>query len=130
MIISHARNFIFVAVPKTGTHSVREALRPYLGADDEEQARLFIEKRLKSPELAAMGHGHLSLQQMRQHMDRQAFESYFKFAFVRNPFDRFVSFCAFVTSKSGDFERNPIATMRHLLFAAPPMRNIVYQPQH
>lgn len=130
MIISHAHKFVFVAVPKTGTHSIREAMRPQLGPDDEEQARLFLEKRLKNPELAAIGHGHITLASLRQHMDPAAFDSYFKFAFVRNPFDRFVSFCAFFTRKSGAFERDPKTAMRHFLFAAPPMNNMVFQPQN
>ena len=34
MIISHQHRFIFAAVPKTGTHSVRQALREHLSADD------------------------------------------------------------------------------------------------
>ena len=45
MIVSHEHRFIFAAVPKTGTHSIREALRPQLGPDDVEQARLIVEKR-------------------------------------------------------------------------------------
>ena len=130
MIISHAHKFVFVAVPKTGTHSIREALRPHLGPDDEEQVRLFVEKKLKHPELAAIGHGHISLRQLRAQMDPAQFDPYFKFAFVRNPFDRFVSFCAFFTSKTGAFERDPATVMRHFLFAAPPMNNVIFQPQH
>ena len=64
MIISHAHKFVFVAVPKTGTHSVREALRPHLGEEDEEQAHLFVEKKMANPELAALRHGHISLGQL------------------------------------------------------------------
>lgn len=129
MIISHQHRFIFVAVPKTGTHSVREALRPHLGPDDEEQARLFVEKKMSNPALAAVGHGHISLPQLRPLMDRDAFEQYLKFAFVRNPFDRFVSYCAFVSRGSGAFERDPQSVMRGFL-AAPPMHHILFRPQH
>jgi len=63
MIISHKHSFIFAAVPKTGTHSVREALRQHMGPDDLEQARLFVEKQFPFPELAKVGHGHISLDQ-------------------------------------------------------------------
>lgn len=45
MIISHLHRFIFVAVPKTGTHSVRQALREQMGDDDLEQVGLFVNKR-------------------------------------------------------------------------------------
>ena len=45
MIVSFLHRFIFVAVPKTGTDSVRQALRPHLGPEDMEQARLLVEKQ-------------------------------------------------------------------------------------
>ena len=44
MIISHQHRFIFVAVPKTGTHSVRQALREHLDHEDIEQVGLFVNK--------------------------------------------------------------------------------------
>lgn len=130
MIVSHRHSFVFAAVPKTGTHSVREALRPHLGPDDMEQARLFVEKSFPIPELARIGHGHISLQQVRPFLPEGAFEAYLKFAFVRNPFDRFVSYCAFATRRDGAFQRDPKATMRHFLFIAPPLAHMVFQPQH
>lgn len=130
MIVSHLHRYIFVAVPKTGTHSVREALRPHMGPDDIEQARLLVQKSFPFPELARIGHGHLSFQQVRPFIGEEAFSSYLKFAFVRNPFDRFVSYCAFTTSRDGAFRRDPKAVMRHFLFVAPPHHHMVFQPQH
>ena len=130
MIVSHKHRFVFAAVPKTGTHSVRHALREHMGPDDMEQARLFVEKAFPIPELASIGHGHLSFEQVRPFIGEEAFRSYLKFAFVRNPFDRFISYCAFVTSRDGSFERDPKRVMRHLLFVAPPHNHIIFQPQH
>jgi hypothetical protein len=130
MIISHQHRFIFAAVPKTGTHSVRHALREHLGPDDLEQVRLFVEKQFPFPELAAIRHGHVSLSQVRPVLGNEVFGSYLKFAFVRNPFDRFVSYCAFATSREGSFQRNPKEVMRHFLFRAPPTNHMVFQPQN
>jgi hypothetical protein len=130
MIISHKHKFVFVAVPKTGTHSVRRALRDHMGPDDLEQVRLFVEKKFPWPELASLQHGHLSLTQVRPFMEEESFCSFFKFAFVRNPFDRFVSYCAFTTREIGAFDRDPKGVMRHMLFRAPPMRHILFQPQY
>lgn len=130
MIISHRHRFIFTAIPKTGTHSVRQALREHLGPDDLEQVRLFVEKRLPWPELARLGHGHISLHEARPVLGEETFGSYFKFAFVRNPFERFVSYCAFATSQQGTFEHDPKGVMRHFLFTAPPHHHIVFRPQH
>ena len=65
MIISLKHRFIFVAIPKTGTHSIRQALRVHLGDEDMEQVGLFVQKKLPIPELAQFKHGHLTLQQLR-----------------------------------------------------------------
>lgn len=130
MIISHQHRFVFVAIPKTGTHSVRQALREHLGADDLEQVGLFVDKRFPFKELAAIRHGHISLQQIRPFLGEAAFTGYLKFAFVRNPFDRFVSYCAFMTRANGAFLANPQAVMRHVMFVAPPMQHVLFQPQH
>jgi hypothetical protein len=129
MIISFARKFVFAAIPKTGTHAVRQALRAHLGPNDMEQVGLFVQKRLHSPELAALEHGHLSLQQLRAHLPPEQFDSFFKFAFVRNPFDRFISFCAFVTRVEKQFERNPQKVMARII-ENPPWHRIIFQPQH
>jgi hypothetical protein len=129
MIVSHNHRFIFAAVPKTGTHSVRQALREHLGDDDVEQVGLFVNKRFPWEDLAAIQHGHLSLRQVRPYLGEDAFSGYFKFAFVRNPFDRFVSYCAFMLRGGDVFARQPREAMHHFLFAAPPEQHILFQPQ-
>jgi len=129
MIVSHRHRFIFAAVPKTGTHSVRQALREHMSDEDVEQVGLFVNKRFPWEDLAAIQHGHLSLRQVRPYLGDEAFAAYFKFAFVRNPFDRFVSYCAFVTRGDDVFARRPRDVMRHFLFAAPPQGHILFQPQ-
>jgi len=130
LIISKKHKFIFVAVPKTGTHSVRRALRQHMGPDDLEQVRLFVDKVFPWPELAKLEHGHIALAQVRPFVGEEDFSSFFKFGFVRNPFDRFVSYCAFMTREIGAFDRDPKGVMRHMLFRAPPMQHILFQPQH
>ena len=129
MIISHTRRFIFAAVPKTGTHSVRQALREHLSDGDAEQVGLFVNKRFPWEDLAAIQHGHLALRQVRPHLGEEAFSGYFKFAFVRNPFDRFVSYCAFMLRGGDDFQRRPREVMRHFLFEEPPQQHILFQSQ-
>jgi Sulfotransferase family len=129
MIVSLEHRFIFAAIPKTGTHAVRRALREHMGSQDMEQVGLFVQRKLPIPELAEIRHGHLTLQQVRRHLSAEDFDGFFKFAFVRNPFDRFVSYCAFMTRAEGQFERDPKGVMRHFL-ANPPARHILFQPQH
>ena len=129
MIVSHRHRFIFAAVPKTGTHSVRQALREQLGDEDVEQVGLFVDKRFPWEDLAAIRHGHLSLQQVRPYLGEEAFADYFKFAFVRDPFDRFVSYCAFMLRGGEVFQQQPREVMRHFLFVEPPEHHILFQPQ-
>ncbi len=130
MIVSHLHRYIFVAMPKTGTHSVRQALREHLGPDDIEQVGLFVNKRFPFDEVARIRHGHLSVHQMRPYLGDAVCDSYFKFTFVRNPFDRFVSYCAFMTRQHGEFERDPQGTMRRILFDLRPMDHVHFQPQY
>jgi hypothetical protein len=129
MIISAQHGFIFVAIPKTGTHAVRQALREHMGPQDMEQVGLFVNRKLPIPQLAQVGHGHLSLQQVRPYFRPEDFDGFFKFAFVRNPFDRFVSYCAFMTREHGQFEKNPQGVMRHFI-DNPQWQHILFQPQH
>lgn len=130
MIVSHLHRYLFVAMPKTGTHSVRQALREHLGPDDLEQVGLFVNKRFPFDEIARIGHGHLSVRQVRPFLGDAVCDAYFKFTFVRNPFDRFVSYCAFMTRQQGAFDRDPQGTMRRILFELRPMDHVHFQPQY
>ncbi len=130
MIVSHLHRYIFVAMPKTGTHSVRQALREHLGPDDIEQVGLFVNKRFPYDDLAAIRHGHFGIAQVRPYLGDDVVDTYFKFSFVRNPFDRFVSYCAFMTRQHGAFERDPQGTMRKILFELRPMDHVHFQPQY
>jgi Sulfotransferase family len=129
MIVSALHRFIFVAIPKTGTHAVRQALREHMGPQDLEQVGLFVNRRMPIPDLAKVGHGHLSLEQVRPYLRTEDFNGFFKFAFVRNPFDRFISYCAFMTREHGQFDTNPQGVMRHFI-DSPPHEHILFQPQH
>lgn len=130
MIISHKHAFMFFAVPKTGTHAIRRALRPHLDAGDDEQVGLFVQRSFPQPELAALGHGHLGVTQVRPVLGDELFARYFKFAFVRNPWDRFVSYCAFMSRETGQFNAQPQAFMRYIIRDRPPLQHILFRPQH
>ena len=129
MIISPNHKYVFVAVPKTGTHAVRQALRPHMGAGDMEQVGLFVKRQFPIADLAKVGHGHISLEQLRKFMDPAKFAEYFKFAFVRNPFDRFISYCSFITRERGGFKTDPQKVMRRVL-ANPPSEHVLFWPQN
>lgn len=96
MIVSHRYRFVFFALPRTASHAIRTALQPHLDEQDWQQQALTAQLRLPVPALARIGHGHISLRQARKHLPPAVWRDYFKFAIVRNPYDRFISACAFL----------------------------------
>lgn len=130
MIISHQHRYIFFAIPKTGTHSVRQALRAQMGPQDLEQVGLFEQKRFPFPEFAEVRHGHISTRQIRPVLGDAIFAAYTKFAFVRNPFERFVSYCAFAARETNYFETQPLAYMKWVIAEQQPFDHLLFQPQH
>lgn len=86
-----------------------------MGPDDWEQQVLFGNAVSPIPELARIKHGHISARQLRPHMSDNVWESYFKFGFVRNPFDRFVSTCFFLNRNNPDFATGAVAFMKRAL---------------
>jgi len=115
MIISHKHRYIFFATPKTATHAVREALHHYSAADDWEQQALFGEQAIPIPAIAEIKHGHVSVQQLRPALDQELWKDCFRFAFVRNPFDRFISTCAFLNRQNPNFRANSLQWMKMAL---------------
>ncbi|MCX6183284.1 MAG: sulfotransferase family 2 domain-containing protein [Bacteroidetes bacterium] len=95
MIISHQHKFMFFAIPKTGTHSVRFALREHLSEKDLEQVALFKSSKLPFKKLADIPHGHLKYTEVEPYF-KPLINEYYKFAFVRNPYDRLISYYFFI----------------------------------
>lgn len=130
MIISHRHRFIFFAVPKTATHTIREALRQHLGPDDWEQQVLFGAQSLPIPEIAALQHGHITANEIRPHLDAEVWQSYFKFGFVRNPFDRFISVCFFLNRNVPDFTATVVPFMKERLARTRFQQRVLVRPQY
>lgn len=119
MIVSHKYRFIFLRTEKTGGTSLTQALWPVLG---EEDLRLeagrprwakyspihhgALKRRL--PEVFGP-HAHATAAQMRRVVGRRVFDSYYKFAVERNPWDRQVSLYnhrCWKTGRPPDFDRD------------------------
>ena len=115
MIVSHKHKFIFIAIPKTATHAIRFALRPHLGNEDWEQVDLFHKSRLPFNDFKNINHGHISAIEAKKVLGEEVWDNYFKFSFVRNPYDRFVSYAFFKKGKSLIFKKNKIEVMKLML---------------
>jgi hypothetical protein len=84
-MIAHDRRFIFTHVPKAAGKSIRFLL----GLPE------FAHQFKSDSQNIEYGFGHYPLADF---ADRDYFHAYFKFAFVRNPYDRLVSAFAYLNS--------------------------------
>lgn len=95
MLISDSRKFIFIAIPKTGTHSVRNVLRDY--STDEHVGTgggVSTPHQSRFKEFKSISHGHLTIRQLSSVVN---LKPYFTFCVFRNPYSRAVSLWAFCT---------------------------------
>jgi len=93
MIISETHKFIFIAIPKTGTHSVREVLSEH--ATDYHVGTgggVSIPHKSRFPEFQNFHHGHLTINQMKTVVN---IGDYYSFCVFRNPYSRAVSLWSF-----------------------------------
>lgn len=100
MLISHSHRFIFFHVGKTGGMSIREVLGPY--CEDPERFKM----RRPSPLLSGRANPmysiwqtlllHAKIRDAKNELPPEVFDNYFKFAFVRNPWDLQVSMYHFI----------------------------------
>ena len=108
---------------------MRKVLQTHLSPDDWQQHTMFGQSSLPIPALASLGHGHISLHQAEHHLMPEHLNQYYKFAFVRHPFDRFVSAATFLFAGDKEFQNNPTKMMKNAM-SRPRFRNrILISPQ-
>ena len=97
MIVSHKHKFIFFKTRKTAGSSIQVALANYCGPDDiiTGQYRLGVDDNSHSAGLNmnkfCSTHPHPELLEVKSFLNEEIWNTYFKFAFVRNPYDIAVS---------------------------------------
>ncbi len=91
-MISHRHKTIFVHIPKTAGQSIEQVFLDDLGLswDDREALNL---RYNDDPAVGPQRLAHLYADEYvrRGHIDQERWDTYFKFAVVRNPYDRILS---------------------------------------
>lgn len=106
MLLSQTHSFAFVHVPKTAGSSVNVALSRHAVVVDDYWAnrwlgRVGIPVNRFAPWPYTKFRPHASAAVLRAWLPREVFDSLFKFAFVRNPWDLLVSYWHYLRSKPG-----------------------------
>jgi chondroitin 4-sulfotransferase 11 len=81
MLISDTHQFIFIHIPRTAGMSLRAALGPFADGDNLDFSRVRWERE----------YPHFTAVEISQIVGEDRFLRFFKFAFVRNPWERMVS---------------------------------------
>jgi len=113
MLISHSHKFIFVHIYKVAGMSIRSALDEYASKPDILN-RLFYKLGLKiaSPfQPCRMFPFHSRAELLKQGLPVEIYDTYYKFAFVRNPWDWQVSLYHFMLKDPTHFQYELIKSM-------------------
>ena len=99
MPVDHDRRLLFIHIPKTGGTTILTLLGLWKKERSPELRTLF-------GDFGSLDLQHLTLRQAEQFLTAAEFSSYFRFAFVRNPWDRAVSAALWRTRFPGEGVRD------------------------
>ncbi len=126
MIVSHKHKFIFIKTRKTAGTSIEIALRSICGKDDiistispnDEEMAAKLGVRLAQNFCISVNNqevkfgSHTSAEKIKQYLGDEIWNSYYKFCFERNPFDKVISFY-YWRMKTRDYPSSTLSQFIH-----------------
>jgi len=108
-MIDHEHKFVYVRVPKTGSSSVMSTLFPELWPKHVSR---------DTPGSWLYDKSHVPLDMIKDELTSEQYNSYFKFSFVRNPYDRLVSSYFYYNDWFLYHEKHqPYSCFKHFIYA-------------
>ena len=116
MELSYSHRYIFIHVYRAGGNSVRAALSPYSTVPRRTLlARVPLARRMAKSQLYSLrgyNHGHIKARELKAALPPDVFDTFFKFAFVRNPWDWQVSIYHYVRQRTDHPEHSFFRSLR------------------
>jgi hypothetical protein len=117
VILSNSHRFIFIHIPKTGGTAIAKALAPFDRSVERKGLRRLL-SHLPVPEDAdaVAFRIHVSARWVKAKIPAETFAAYAKFAVVRNPFDRAVSYYHYLVQNEAHHRHDKVRGMNFEAF--------------
>ncbi len=111
MIISHSKKFIFIHVYKIAGTSIKGALLKYADGKIPRFKRVLLGVEKNHNFFSSNYEPHITAPELKELLPKRLFGSYFKFAFVRNPYDWQVSLFSYMKEQETHHQHNIVKNM-------------------
>ncbi|MBE9139435.1 sulfotransferase family 2 domain-containing protein [Nodosilinea sp. LEGE 07088] len=110
-LISYSKKFIFVHIYKCAGSSMNSVLSPYCEPKRTDKALAKIGFRNKKFRFDSLVPKHPMAKEIRNQLPRKTYDKFFKFAFVRNPWDMEVSLYSYMLQNPKHRQHNLIKSL-------------------